>query len=106
MKPPGPYVLLRRSVNDGTMSSPTPWRSPWKPVAVPAVLGLISRLFDVQAMFSLLLRRMRTKLMPQDEESGLNDSDWKGMRISATQPSSFFFARGFPDAVPVALDVR
>ena len=68
MNPPGPYVSLRRSVIDGTMSSPMPWRSPWKPVTVPAVLGLISRLLDVQAMFSLLLRRMRLKLKPQDDD--------------------------------------
>ena len=59
---------------------------------MPAVLGLISRLLDIQAMFSLLLRRMRLKLTPHDEEAGLNERDWKGIRISAVQPSSSFCA--------------
>jgi hypothetical protein len=57
-------------------------------------------------MFSLLLRRMRLKLMPQDEEEGLNDSSGTecGSPPSSPRHRAARLASQMPSQLPLDLD--
>jgi hypothetical protein len=81
-------TLLRRTLPDGTTSSPTPWFKFAKPIARPDALGLYCRLRDTHALFSFLRTTPREKFKPQVSVLGSNDSDLNGIAISAIHPPS------------------